>query len=301
MRRRCSSAIVAVVITILAVPVSAQAAFPGTNGSIAFSRNDHVWIVQPDGTQVQLGRGTQPAWSPDGTRIAYMHGPTRRSDIWTMRADGTGKTPVTSGPAADSSPGWSPDGTKILFASRIAWSDPDDLYTIGSEAPYGEPVALTDTPDSEGHPVWSPDGATIAFSLFFCTSSGCGLAVASMSPDGQDLKLLTEGGAATDPDWNPDSASLLFTGNEDNPYWDVNLMTASGGGYFRILVAEALAANTSPAWSPDGTRFVFVHRSPSGRVSLQTAASDGSSIVRLCRGGGSDNFFGAYPDWQPLT
>ena len=286
---------------VVLIGTPAEAAFPGGNGAIAFSRNDHIWIFRPDGTQVNLGRGAQPAWSPDGTRIAYMHGPARRSDIWTMHADGTGKTAVTSGPAADSSPGWSPDGTKILYASRSTWSSPDDLYTIRPVAPHGAPVALTDTADSEGHPVWSPDGTMIAFSRAFCIPTGCGLDVSAMSADGGDRISLTDGARATDPDWHPDSVQLLFTGNEDNPYWDVNLTTvSSGGGYFRILIAGPLAANTSPAWSPDGSRFVFVHRNPGGRVSIQMADSDGSSIVRLCRGGGTDNFFGAFPDWQPL-
>jgi hypothetical protein len=65
--------VTAVLLLPLAVGANdAHAAFPGSNGAIAFARNGHIWKIEPDGTQVKLAKGEQPSWSPDGSRIAYI-------------------------------------------------------------------------------------------------------------------------------------------------------------------------------------------------------------------------------------
>jgi TolB protein len=60
---------------------------------------------------------SEPAWSPDGKRIAYVSSADHTGPlaIWVMNADGTGKHQLTFPQAGDSSPSWSPDGRKILF------------------------------------------------------------------------------------------------------------------------------------------------------------------------------------------
>src|SRR4051794_26223402 len=81
---------------LLAAP--ANAAFPGENGKIAFARDGDVWTVNPDGTnRTQLttdpASDTEPAWSPDGQRIAFTSnrgGGT--AHIWLMNADGSGQS-----------------------------------------------------------------------------------------------------------------------------------------------------------------------------------------------------------------
>jgi TolB protein len=82
-----------------------------------------LYVVPTDGGQpVALtndGRSTDPAWSPDGTQIAFvsrrekMEG--RRDTIYLMNADGTGRTVLTTEGTPDSGPTWSPDGSAIAF------------------------------------------------------------------------------------------------------------------------------------------------------------------------------------------
>jgi dipeptidyl aminopeptidase/acylaminoacyl peptidase len=169
----------------------AAAAFPGENGKIAFVRNGRIWIKNADGTQLRLTRGNYPAWSADGTRIAYMRYRRRtgNADIWTMDADGSNRVRVTSAPAYESNPSWSPDGTKLVFQSlgRRSW----DLYIVDSSPPHGTPIRLAGTLHDEQEPRWSPDGTRIAFQVYWCSTTGCGMQIGVVNADGTGYRRLT--------------------------------------------------------------------------------------------------------------
>src|SRR3712207_4079532 len=85
---------------------AAVAATPTLNSLVAYVRNGDIY-VRPGASARRLteGRGhARPRWSPDGRRLAYL----RHGNLWTMRADGTGKRQLTTRPAGGAS--WSPDG-----------------------------------------------------------------------------------------------------------------------------------------------------------------------------------------------
>jgi Tol biopolymer transport system component len=284
----------------LVVSTPADAAFPGGNGAIAFTRFWHVWTVQPDGTQTKLASGRDPAWSPDGTRIAYIHDNGLATNIWTMAADGSDKTQLTSANVFRSDPAWSPDGTRIVF------SDNQDLFVIDAVTPFADPVRITHTADAEeADPKWSPDGTAIAFDVLDCpTPEFCGTRIGVVAPDGDAYTLLTAaiGAVEFEPDWSPDSTTLLFDSNRHadpgDPFdFDVYSVAASGGTVTRVLRAAGDRENISPAWSPDGTRFVYVHETLAGTLSIKTAAADGTSSVRVCRAW--IDLYSVGPDWQP--
>jgi Tol biopolymer transport system component len=71
----------------------------------------------------------QPAWSPDGTKLAYVSFP----GIWVVNADGTGKVQLTDHPR-DEMPDWSPDGSKIAFTT-----DDSDIW-VGTLFEFPFPV-----------------------------------------------------------------------------------------------------------------------------------------------------------------
>jgi Ca2+-binding RTX toxin-like protein len=79
-------------------------------------------------------RSQNPAWSPDGTRIAYESTRSGNSEIWVMNADGTGQpVNVSQHESWDSNPAWSPDGTQITFQSRRAGQD--DIWVVDAPPP----------------------------------------------------------------------------------------------------------------------------------------------------------------------
>ncbi|AKB58357.1 translocation protein TolB [Methanosarcina barkeri 227] len=104
-------------------------------------------------------------WSPDGSKIVYYAGENEsycedeHSEIYTIKADGTGKTQLTSDSANDNSPVFSPDGSRIVFVSDKAGSE--DIWVMNADGK--NKVQLTSNSASDLFPVWSPDGKKLAF------------------------------------------------------------------------------------------------------------------------------------------
>ncbi len=97
----------------------------GTSG-IAFNAdrtgNLEIYAMDADGSDQTnltniLGSDFQPAWSPDGTKIAYAINYGGDQEVYVMDADGSNQTNLTDNEAHEAAPAWSPDGTKIAFRS----------------------------------------------------------------------------------------------------------------------------------------------------------------------------------------
>src|SRR5918995_6094775 len=75
-----------------------------------------------------------PAWSPDGTKIAFSRQvyPYTRDEIYVMNADGSGLTRLTNNDTEDSVPTWSPDGTRIAFSSHRTGFD--EIWVMNADA-----------------------------------------------------------------------------------------------------------------------------------------------------------------------
>jgi Tol biopolymer transport system component len=183
---------------------------PDGSGLAYFSSSlsdPHIRIINLDGTGDRRLTNDpvaafQPAWSPDGRRIAIVTLGTK--DLLLFNPDGSGVVNLTPAGTDDDSPTWSPDGSRIAFntgpenqplESDIAVVNPD-----GSGR-----MVLTNNPGFDLSPSWSADGSRIVFE-----SSATGNSeIFVMNADGTGQMNLTNrpGAHDTEPDWSRGSGS----------------------------------------------------------------------------------------------
>jgi Tol biopolymer transport system component len=290
--------VIASVIGSFAVVGSAHAAFPGANGRIAFASQGEIFTVAPDGSgQTNLTRhpaaDSQPAWSPDGSRIAFTSTRDGNEEIYVMQADGSGQIRLTSNSWGDSSPAWSPNGREIAFVGV-----PDIDYEVYAMSADGAGQRnLTRNPASEEEPAWSPDGRRIAFISDRIDPDG-DADIFAMRPDGSAQKRLrsTSDSSGSAPDWSPDGRRLAFEETDAmfNNASQIFVMYADGSGE-RNLTRNGVGEDGEAAWSPDGRRIAF-QRLIGETFQIYTMGRDGSNQKALMATSENQDD----PDWQPI-
>ena len=229
-------------------------------------------------------RDGAPSWSPDSRTIAFAtEVGSEPADIWTMRADGTGRDQLTSEPSNDTSPAFSPDGSSIAFESDRDGST--EIYVMDRSG--NQVRRLTTDPAQDGAPAWSPDGRRLAFTSN--RNSRAATDIYTMDArDGSDVRRLTDDLANWAPQYSPDGRSIAIQVNQDIVVVDL----ATGE---RRQLTEGPANGMNPTWSPDGRYLAFV-TTRNRRAEIFTMQADGANpqvLVSMPRGGAID------PRWSP--
>ncbi len=250
-------------------------------------------------TDANVGDAAQPAWSPDGARIAYWgkHKGGQR-DIWTIPARGTGEpVQVTDDAAFDWNPVWSPDGKFLYFASDRGGSM--NLWRVPLEEQTGRvtgtPEALT-TPSSYAQQVaFSRDGRR---AVYVNQVSSTNIFKVEFNPYKEQItgqpSAVTQGFRhASEPNLSPDGEWFAYS-SQGEKQEDIYLVRKDGTESPRKLTDDAYK-DRDPRWSPDGTRIVF-YSDRSGRYEAWMINRDGSGLQQMTFTEGSSV---AYPFWSP--
>jgi Tol biopolymer transport system component/HEAT repeat protein len=239
-----------------------------------------VYVMNADGSHLTnltnyMGRDYNPAWSPDGSKIAFISLP----DIYVMDVDGSNAMSLTNPGLFSKNFAWSPDGTKIAFSTSS-----DEIYVMNADG--SSRRQLTGSVGSVK--LWSPDGTTIVL------SSEYGVSV--VDADGTTLaRLVSQWKPATLRTlvWSPDGTKIAFIVSLGETYGG-DLYVRDETKTIKLTTPVVKALPSTLSWSPDGREIAFVSKSD-GNTEIYVVGINGSPPLNLTRHSGMDDS----PVWSP--
>ena len=203
----------------------------------------------------------RPAWSPDGTHIAFEKDqgtPASRDIFIASAANGSGQTNITStGAAIEGAPAWDPSGSTIYYEkgnAQIGTANVDIVkrsisYPNGVPTPGGETLAVADSGGPEIQPAISPDGQKICYGTGYPGATTPDIRVALLNPPSSGTEV-SKTVPSYDCTWSPDNTLVAYTARAGSA-GDLVMVAADGTSVFEIPLATGTDIQTNPDWAPD--------------------------------------------------
>ena len=194
---------------------------------------------------------TSPLWG----KIAFYSKRHGNLEIYTMNADGTNQTRITSNNVDDWSPTWSPNGQQIAFSSDREGNN--EIHVMDADGTNQR--NLTNHPARDGYSDWSPDGSQIAFESNRDAKKGKRkVEIYVMDADGGNVKQVTDVGFASRPHWSPDGEWILFEGHvKGKPGRQIYAIRPDGTDLWQISEPRDDTWMFAGGWSPDGKQVLY--------------------------------------------
>jgi TolB protein len=291
---------------------SAGATYPGVNGKIYFYACDvgcgyDIWAVNADGSGLENVTDvvTEPEGPPevayfpsvsaDGKVMAFGVDSQATSEIWVMNTDGTGAHQLTHDELLDQEPAISPDGQRIVWNQWSPYPEytDRDIWTMNVDGS-GQELFFNGSGE-DYYPRFTPDGQTVVL------ASETGDLDVRKVPAALAAPPLTEATAVaaddelleSEPTVSPDGSTVAFTQVSTSMFLgprDIHSVSINGGPTTPLFATSA--NETSPAYSPDGTKIVF---SRDGVAMIGSADGSGTAVPLDI---GPLNSAGGF-DWAP--
>jgi len=225
-----------------------------------------------------------PAWSPDGTKVAYVSFENKKPVVYVQDLVSRRRTIVANYKGSNSAPAWSPDASRLAVA--LSRDGLTQIYIVNAD---GSGLRrLTNSNGIDTEPQFSPDGQFI----YFTSDRSGGPQIYRMSVNGGDTQRVTfHGNYNISPRISPDGKTLAYISRRDGQFQLYSLDLASD----QELRLSDTARDESPSFSPNG-KYIMYATETGRRGSLAVVSVDGRVKYRLTMQAGDIR----EPTWGPF-
>ncbi|MFZ6690346.1 Tol-Pal system beta propeller repeat protein TolB [Undibacterium sp. SXout20W] len=225
-----------------------------------------------------------PAWSVDGTKVAYVSFEAKKPVIWVQNLITGERRVVANYKGSNSAPAWSPDGTRLAIA--LSRDGLTQIYTVGADGTGLKKLTSSSSIDTE--PQFSADGQ----SIYFLSDRSGGPQIYRMSVNGGEPKRVTFNGSYNiTPRISPDGHTLAYISRREGKFQLYALDLASG----QEQRLSDTTKDESPSFSPNG-RYIMYATESGRRAALAVVSIDGKVKQRLTVQAGDIR----EPTWGPF-
>jgi TolB protein len=240
-----------------------------------------------EGTNVALRSNEpiiSPAWSPDGTKVAYVSFENKKPVVYVQNLATRQRTVVANFKGSNSAPSWSPDGSRLAVA--LSRDGLTQVYMVNADG--SNLRRLTNTNGIDTEPQFSADGQ----SIYFTSDRSGGPQIYKMSASGGDAQRVTFSGSYNiSPRISPDGKTLAYISRRDGRF-QLFVLDLTNGQEQRL---SDTVKDESPSFSPNGKYLMYATES-GRRGSLAVVSVDGRVKHRLTTQAGDIR----EPTWGPF-